>query len=74
MYYDIVENLELPITLTSQTVKELFTKNMGFYAKLHDGTEIKLFELSESLLRQEFEAICRLVYDRVVQRDNKEKK
>ena len=63
MYQDIVDDLVLPIE--AEDVKGFAVEDDVFVIKLKDGKTFKAFDLMESLLRSEFESICRMISDKI---------
>ncbi len=64
MYQDIIDGLVLPFG--AEDVQGFFTKNSAFYIDLKTGEKFKAFELTEDLRRSEFESICKMIADKLL--------
>ncbi len=64
MYQDIIDDLVLPFT--ANDVEEFRISNDNFIIVLKDKTEHIAFELMESLRRSEFEGICKMIADKLL--------
>ena len=64
MYQDIVDNLVLPFG--ADEVKGFITLGNVFYIALKTGEKFKAFELTEDLRTSEFESICKMIADKLL--------